>query len=35
VRTTVTVEQARTIISRNTSPDIGFDRSVNVYRGCE
>ena len=34
-RTTVTVEHARTIISRNTSPDIGFDRSINPYRGCE
>jgi DNA repair photolyase len=28
-------EKARTIITRNTSPDIGFDRSVNAYRGCE
>ena len=35
LRTTVTVERARTIISRNTSPDIGFDRSINPYRGCE
>ncbi|GAA0664408.1 DNA repair photolyase [Sphingomonas insulae] len=35
LRTSVTVEQARTIISRNTSPDIGFDRSINPYRGCE
>lgn len=35
VRTTVTVEHPRTIISRNTSPDIGFDRSINPYRGCE
>ena len=34
-RTTVTVEHARTIISRNASPDIGFDRSINPYRGCE
>ena len=34
-RTTVTVEHPRTIISRNTSPDIGFDRSINPYRGCE
>lgn len=28
-------EAARTIISRNTSPDISFDRSINTYRGCE
>ena len=34
-RTSVTVEKARTIITRNTSPDIGFDRSINPYRGCE
>ncbi|MGE0179064.1 MAG: PA0069 family radical SAM protein [Sphingomonas sp.] len=35
LRTTVTVEHPRTIISRNQSPDIGFDRSINPYRGCE
>ncbi|MFM5930218.1 MAG: PA0069 family radical SAM protein [Novosphingobium sp.] len=35
LRTTVTEERARTIISRNTSPDIPFDRSINAYRGCE
>ncbi|WP_242095814.1 PA0069 family radical SAM protein [Sphingomonas sp. CROZ-RG-20F-R02-07] len=35
VRTMVTVEHPRTIISRNASPDIGFDRSINPYRGCE
>ena len=35
LRTTVTVERPRTIITRNTSPDIGFDRSINAYRGCE
>jgi len=29
------VERARTIITRNDSPDIGFDRSINAYRGCE
>jgi DNA repair photolyase len=34
-RTTVTIETPRTIIARNTSPDIGFDRSINAYRGCE
>jgi len=26
---------ARKIITRNESPDIGFDRSINPYRGCE
>ncbi|MBV8686369.1 MAG: PA0069 family radical SAM protein [Alphaproteobacteria bacterium] len=35
LRTTVTVETPRTVITRNASPDIGFDRSVNAYRGCE
>ena len=35
LRTTVTVEHPKTIISRNQSPDVGFDRSINAYRGCE
>ncbi|WP_156254621.1 PA0069 family radical SAM protein [Sandarakinorhabdus oryzae] len=35
LRTTVTVERARTIITRNQSPDVPFDRSINAYRGCE
>ncbi|HEX2554042.1 MAG TPA: PA0069 family radical SAM protein [Microvirga sp.] len=35
VATEVIVERARTIITRNDSPDIGFDRSINPYRGCE
>src|ERR1700750_2259532 len=35
LRTTVTVEKARTIITRNQSPDIAFDQSINPYRGCE
>jgi DNA repair photolyase len=35
LRTTVTIETPRTIISRNQSPDIPFDRSINPYRGCE
>ncbi len=35
LRTTVTVEHPRSIIARNTSPDIAFDQSVNPYRGCE
>ncbi len=33
--TTVAIEKARSIISRNTSPDIPFEQSVNAYRGCE
>ena len=35
LRTTLTAEKARVILSRNDSPDIGFDRSINPYRGCE
>lgn len=35
LRTEVSEEQARTIITRNTSPDISFERSINPYRGCE
>ena len=35
VATTLTVDATRTIIARNDSPDIGFDRSINPYRGCE
>ena len=35
LRTTVTDEHARSIISYNQSPDIPFDRSINAYRGCE
>lgn len=34
-KTTVQVERPRTIITRNDSPDISFDRSINPYRGCE
>ena len=33
--TTVTPEHARSIISHNDSPDIGFSQSINPYRGCE
>lgn len=33
--TTVTTERPQTAITRNKSPDISFDRSVNPYRGCE
>jgi DNA repair photolyase len=35
LRTTITAERARVIITRNDSPDVGFDRSINAYRGCE
>jgi DNA repair photolyase len=35
LRTEVAMERARSVISRNSSPDIPFDRSVNPYRGCE
>ncbi|WP_134679404.1 PA0069 family radical SAM protein [Paracoccus ravus] len=35
LRTDVTLERARSILARNDSPDIPFDRSVNPYRGCE
>ena len=33
--TTVSPMKSKTIIARNTSPDISFDRSINPYRGCE
>ncbi len=33
--TEVREEFAKSVITRNTSPDVGFDRSVNPYRGCE
>ncbi len=33
--TTVTIEHAKTIITRNRSPDIPFEQSLNPYRGCE
>jgi len=35
LRTTVTDENPKTIIARNSSPDVPFDRSINPYRGCE
>ena len=34
-QTTVSVDSTRKIITRNNSPDISFDRSINPYRGCE
>jgi DNA repair photolyase len=35
LRTTVTEEHPKSILTFNTSPDLGFDRSINAYRGCE
>ena len=35
LRTEVAVEKPRVILTRNDSPDVGFDRSINPYRGCE
>ena len=35
LRTTLTKDATRSIIARNTSPDVPFDRSINPYRGCE
>jgi DNA repair photolyase len=35
LKTEVTIDSTRTIIARNKSPDISFDRSINPYRGCE
>ncbi|MEG3158351.1 PA0069 family radical SAM protein [Lysobacter zhanggongensis] len=34
-RTEVTEERARSVVTRNDSPDVGFSQSVNPYRGCE
>jgi len=34
-KTTVSIDSARKVITRNESPDIPFDRSINPYRGCE
>src|SRR5438477_5590004 len=34
-KTTVAIDTARKVITRNESPDIPFDRSINPYRGCE
>jgi DNA repair photolyase len=35
LRTEVIIDATRSIIARNSSPDISFDRSINPYRGCE
>lgn len=34
-KTTVLYDSSRSIIARNSSPDLSFDRSINPYRGCE
>jgi DNA repair photolyase len=35
LKTSVTIERARSIVSHNDSPDVGFSSSINPYRGCE
>src|SRR5258705_8904108 len=35
IKTEIIRDSTRTIIARNDSPDISFDRSINPYRGCE
>src|SRR3954466_8991636 len=35
LKTEVAIERSRSIISHNDSPDVGFDSSINPYRGCE
>ncbi len=35
LRTEVAVDASRSILARNSSPDLSFDRSINPYRGCE
>src|SRR3954463_2932752 len=35
LKTEVAIERSRSIVSHNRSPDVGFDRSINPYRGCE
>ncbi|HLS18932.1 MAG TPA: radical SAM protein, partial [Paracoccaceae bacterium] len=35
LRTEVEIDATRSIIARNSSPDVPFDRSINPYRGCE
>ncbi len=35
LRTTVSIDTARSVITYNKSPDVPFDRSINPYRGCE
>lgn len=33
-KTVIAIERAKTVISRNDSPDLGFSQSLNPYRGC-
>lgn len=33
-KTVITIEQAKSVISRNDSPDVGLSQSINPYRGC-
>src|SRR4051812_25450229 len=35
LQTTLTAEKARKILTTNDSPDVGFNQSINPYRGCE
>ncbi|MBP5859012.1 PA0069 family radical SAM protein [Marivibrio halodurans] len=35
LRTSIGIDAARSIITKNDSPDVPFDRSINPYRGCE
>ncbi len=35
LKTELLVDRAKTVITSNTSPDVGFNRSINPYRGCE
>lgn len=35
LRTQLNIDHSRSVISYNRSPDVGFDRSINPYRGCE
>jgi len=35
LRTEVSIERPRSVITKNSSPDLSFDRSINPYRGCE
>jgi DNA repair photolyase len=34
-RTTVFLDKSRSVLARNDSPDVGFEYSINPYRGCE
>src|SRR2546423_1613412 len=33
-KTVITIEHAKSVISRHKSPDVGFSQSINPYRGC-